>query len=235
MKLYFAGKGILIEDLKKTKVKNKLYSYVNDKKEAMSWGEGLMLDSGAFSVLTTGAVVDIDELIEFIKTYKPAEAIQLDVIGDEKKTWENYLYMKSSIPDVLPVIHYKASDEHIKRVLEAADYILLGGLVPLNKRQKLQWLDYLYRTYKLQNKKIHLLGVTSREILERYPAFSCDSSSWLRPRAFGSTSRGVDQKIVSALARIDALTELKKEIEHFLDLEAHITKLWKIRGIEWEH
>lgn len=234
MKLYFAGKGLKINELKKTNVHNKLYSYVNDKKESMEWGPGLMLDSGAFSVLTQGVEVNIDELIEFIKKYKPDQAIQLDVIGDEEKTWENYLYMARELPNILPVIHYMASHKHISRVLESADYILLGGLVPLNRKQKLQWLDYLYSKYKLQNKKIHLLGVTSREILERYPAYSCDSSSWLRPRAFGTSTRNEDPKIVSFLAKINGgLDELSKEINHFLELEKYITKLWERRGIKW--
>lgn len=235
MKLYFAGKGITLPQLKQTEVHHKLYSYANDKKEAMEWGDGLMLDSGAFSVFTGKARVDIDELIAFIKKYKPEAAIQLDVIGDDDKTWKNYLYMRKEVPDILPVIHYKASEEQIKRVVETADYILLGGLVPLSmdKKRMYAWLDYLYSNFKLHEKKIHLLGVTNRKVLERYPAYSCDSTAWLRPRAFGGSARNVDNRIVSKLARNDSLRELQKEIRHFLELEEHITKLWESRGIKW--
>lgn len=234
MKIYFAGKGITIDQLKTTKVRNKLYSFANDRKEASLWGKGLMLDSGAFSVFTGAAKVDIAELNDFIKTYKPETAIQLDVIGDEEKTWQNYLIQKKEIPDIMPVIHYKASVKHIKRVTESANYILLGGLVPVSFKDKIKWLDYLYSNFKLRNKKIHLLGVTNRKILERYPAYSSDSSSWLRPRAFGTSSRDVDNKVVSFLAKQNGgVDELQKEIQFYLDMEKYITTLWEKRGVVW--
>ena len=234
MKIYFAGSfsGVSTDALKDIGVKNKLYSYHNDLKSAKEWGsKGLMLDSGAYSVFTKGVNINIDELISFIKQHKPEAAIQLDVIGNDEKTWQNYLYMSKQV-DVLPVIHYQASDKHIKRVVDSADYILLGGLVPLStkKEKMITWLDYLYSKYNLKDKKIHLLGVTNKPILERYPAYSCDSSSALSINRYPSKNYNILMK-----QKTRHYTELYHEgIIPILELEQYITKLWESRGITWD-
>lgn len=234
MRLYFAGAGhIKPEAMKAYGVKNKLYSYANDKKAIQQWGnEGLMLDSGAFTVFTKGININIDELTQFVKHYKPEVAIQLDVIGDEDKTWKNYLYQKQEVDTILPVIHYKASEKHIRRVVESSDYILLGGLVPIaRQRTKLvAWLDYLYSNFKLYEKKTHLLGITSRPVLSRYPAYSCDSSSWLSDNRYPA-DKGTQAFINQKNSNYAALEQ--NNVIKFLQLEKDITKLWESRGITW--
>lgn len=232
MKIYFAGSfsGVPVERLKEIGVVHKLYSYANEKKQATEWGKGLMLDSGAFSVMTKGITVDIDELIQYIKDTEPEVAIQLDVIGDDDKTWDNYLYMKKQV-DVVPVIHYKASDKHIKRVVDSADYILLGALVPLStqKKKMFAWLDYLYSNYNLQNKKIHLLGITNAKVLARYPVYSSDSSSALRINRYPSKD-----PIIVMQQKTKHYTDLYElGIKPILQMEKDITKLWESRGIKW--
>ena len=235
MKLYFAGSfsGVKAPRLKELGVQNKLFSYANEKNSAIEWGSnGLMLDSGAFSVFTKGIEVNIDSLIAFIKEHKPEAAIQLDVIGDDEKTWSNYRYMREHVPNVLPVIHYKASDEHIKRVVEATDYILLGGLVPLTRQKPklFAWLDYLYANYGLRHKKIHLLGITTKTVLERYPAYSCDSSSALSINRYPASDPLIRMK-----QKTEHYTDLYKYgIDEMMNLETYITKLWEKRGIIWQ-
>lgn len=235
MKIYFAGSfSGVTKELEKIGIKNKLYSFHNEKKQARDYKGNLMLDSGAFSVLTQGAKIDIDELIAFIKEVKPNSSIQLDVIGDEEKTWANYLYMKERITEqkLLPVIHYKASDKHIKRVLNENAYTLLGGLVPLTRKKKelFSWLDYLYSTYKLQNYKIHLLGVTTKSVLERYPVYSSDSSSALSINRYPSS----DKLIIMKQKTLHYKELYTYGVEPILELEQYITKLWEKRGIKWE-
>lgn len=235
MKIYFAGSfsGLTPSELRKIGINNKLYSYANDQQQIKLWGnKGLMLDSGAFTVFTKGININITNLTSYIKQLNPEYAIQLDVIGNEEKTWQNYLVQKQDIPNILPVIHYGASDKHIKRVYESADYILLGGLVPLTKQKKILvgWLDYLYSKHKLYNKKTHLLGITTKPILERYPAYSSDSSSALSIVRYPSS---------------DKTTIMKQKTKHYkdlyevgvkpiLELETHITNLWEKRGVKWE-
>lgn len=235
MKLYFAGSfsGVSEERLKELGVKNKLYSFVNEPKSAVKWGsEGLLLDSGAFTEFTTGKPVNIDLLIGYIKKYKPEYAIQLDVIGDDDATWKNYQYMvDQGLTNILPVIHYKASEEHIKRVLAASDYVLLGGLVPLTRApDKLKkWLDYLYSNFNLKEKKVHALGVTTKWCLQRYPFYSVDSSSALSITRYPSSD-----KTNKMHQKTKHYTELYKlGIDPMLQLEKDVTKLWESRGIKW--
>lgn len=236
MKLYFAGSfsGVPTTKLKSYGVKNKLYSFVNENKAILDWGsKGLMLDSGAFTEFTTGKPVDINKLVQFIKTHKPEYAIQLDVIGNDTATWKNYQYMKAQgLNNILPVIHYRASEAHIERVVASSDYVLLGGLVPLTRQAtKLQsWLDYLYSKYKLQDKKIHALGVTTEWALKRYPFYSVDSSSALSITRYPSSNkmRQVKQKTLH-------YTDLYEVgIKPMLELEQRITKLWESRGVKWD-
>lgn len=235
MRFYFAGSfsGVSEEKLKELGVKNKLYSFVNEPKSAVKWGsEGLLLDSGAFTEFTTGKPVNIDLLIGFIKKYQPEYAIQLDVIGDDDATWRNYQYMvDQGLHNILPVIHYKASEAHIKRVLEASDYVLLGGLVPLTRApEKLRkWLDYLYANFGLKDKKVHALGVTTRWCLQRYPFYSVDSSSALSITRYPSSD-----KTNIMHQKTKHYTELYKiGIDPILQLEKDVTKLWESRGIKW--
>lgn len=236
MKIYFAGAPHSTESqLRSYGVKNKLYSYVNELPHIVKWGnKGLMLDSGAFSVFTKGAKVNIRELTDFIKHFKPEYAIQLDVIGDEEKTWNNYLYMRKEVDNILPVIHFKSSDKHIERVISESNYILLGGLVPLTKWRKnvlISWLDYLYSKYGLQHKKIHLLGITTKDILMRYPAYSVDSTSWLGPSRYpvvGKNNMFINQK------KKDYRKLEQETIRQTLELQDYITKLWESRGVKWD-
>lgn len=235
MKIYFAGSfsGVKSDKLRELGVHNKLYSFVNDTKSAVDWGsEGLMLDSGAFTEFTTGKPVNINHLIAFIKKYKPEHAIQLDVIGDDDNTWRNYQYMvDQGLDNILPVIHYKASEKHIKRVLAASDYVLLGGLVPLTRRPAVlrAWLDYLYSNFGLKDKKIHALGVTTKWCLQRYPFYSTDSSSALSITRYPSSN-----KTEIMHQKTKHYTELYKiGIDPILELERETTKLWESRGITW--
>lgn len=235
MKIYLAGSSHTpVKELKEMGVKNKLYSFHGETTKAIQWGgEGLMLDSGAYSVFTRGVTINIDQLIEFINFVKPDAAIQLDVIGDSQKTYENYVYMKQKIPNVLPVVHFNMSDSYISKMVDSTDYLLLGGLVSQRGQWKLitEWLDYLYTKYKLHTKKVHLLGITKKNLLERYPAYSSDSTTWLSGNRYPQpnyTMGKINQKNKDYY-------ELEKDgFNKIRELEQHITKLWESRGIKWD-
>lgn len=244
MKLFFAG---CLDNTEKQIEKqqeyiiNRLYSFATEKKPAIKWKRNLILDSGAFTEFTAGRKINIDELISFIKEHKPQNAIQLDKIGDEEETWNRFKYMEKQVK-VLPVIHHKASKKHIERVLalNEADYISLGGLVPLarNKKELISWVDYLYSAYPLiRTKRVHCLGIMQKDILERYPFYSADSTSWLSIVRFPKKKRTLERihqlkEKSKQISRVDAaLPAIRKQ----LDLEKYITNLWEKRGITWEN
>ncbi len=237
MKIYFAGAynifpGVTECDaLKSLGVKHKLYSFYHEKPQSKRWGsEGLLLDSGAFSAWTKGADIDIDTLITFIKEIQPENAIQLDVIGDEDSTWENYLYMRKEV-ECLPVVHYRASVKHIERCFEGSGYVCLGGLVPLArtpKRLKV-WLDYIYSMPFVRTKKVHCLGITSKWALARYPFYSVDSSSALQVVRYPQQCQ-MKTMLQRTKQRANLLVP---EIKKILKLEKEMTELWTKRGITW--
>jgi hypothetical protein len=245
MKLFFAGNfDNRSNDYINTNalIKNRLYSFATEKVPARNWKHTLLLDSGAFTEFTTGKQIHINELIQFIKDTKPWNAIQLDKIGDEEETWNRYLYMKSKGVKPLPVIPRDSTKKHIERVLTLSqDYICLGGLVPISgirDRPKLiAWLDYLYREYpNIRNKKVHCLGIMQKVILQRYPFYSADSSSWLSVFRYPIAGQNIDR-----MRQIGDKTKTKSRyevvspyIEKQLQMEKHLTDLWTKRGFTWK-
>jgi len=171
----------------------------------------MLLDSGAFSAWTKGKTVDIDGFAKFCLTLQDHPAVQgianLDVIpgaygkipdSDEversaKKGWENYQYLLSRGVRKDKLIHIYHQGEHETwldlLVEEGGPYI---GISPANDRktdQKIMWLDRimpkLIDNQGYPKKKFHGFAATALKLLQRYPWFSTDSTSWLRPGAYG--------------------------------------------------
>lgn len=113
----------------------------------------LILDSGAFSVWTQGAEIDLKEYVDFCEKYPDCSYyVNLDVIpgkpGDKstlttesveescKRGWGNYLYMIDRLPKekVIPVFHQGDPIKWLKKYLDEAqvEYI---GISPANDRR----------------------------------------------------------------------------------------------------
>lgn len=251
MKIYLAGYSSIPEVTKITDSVLESYLTYNKnsnklKEEAMKYKiKDLFLDSGAYSSFTKKVVINIDEYINFCKEVKDYVNViaNLDVIGNPDETYKNWVYMKSKGVDVLPVIHYGADEKYFKIYFEdhSCKYLALGGLVPYARKRKklLQWLDYSFSLIKKYFPvKIHLFGITSSWVLKRYPAFSCDSTSWLLSPAYGSSLEYKNMNLEerdyhlfykNRKGNIKNL-ELARE---YVKLQNEITKLWEYRGIKF--
>lgn len=164
----------------------------------------IILDSGAFSAWSRGAVLDIDSYIAFI--FANAEYfdyyVNLDAIpgsfgvipspseveASAQKSWGNLLYMEAHGLKPMPVFHMGESFKWLHRMLDR-DYI---GISPANDRptaQKRQWLDRVFTELGdvdgRPRVRTHGLGVTAIPLLTRYPWYSVDSSSWTTASARG--------------------------------------------------
>ena len=159
-------------------------------------GYRVFLDSGAFSMFTQGVDVDLPAYAEFVKTN--ADILEtysnLDHIGrgGEQKTWDNQKTLERLGCMCQPVFHARDDDKWLERYLaEGYDYIFLGGMVPETKGYLLGWLDHVWDKY-LTNRdgtakvKIHGFGMTTADIMFRYPWYSVDSTSWAIMAAVGS-------------------------------------------------
>lgn len=167
----------------------------------------LCLDSGAFSAWTQGEKIDVHDYIAYVKKNKHLldTYFNLDVIPGKpnqprtpeqvkkaaKQSYRNLQIMKKAGLDPIPVFHQGESFEWLNKLLEDNHvYIALGGLGGQSDTESIIWLDRCFNI--LTDKqgraiiKIHGLGVSSFNLLRRYPWYSCDSTSWAKSSAFGS-------------------------------------------------
>ena len=148
----------------------------------------LFLDSGAFSAFTQGVKIDIQEYIQFIKQYEKHLEVYavLDVIGDPAGTWRNQAIMERAGLKPLPCFHYGEDVKWLQKYLARGhDYIALGGMVPISNTDLYPWLDTMFSKYLTDPKtglptiKVHGFGMTSFDLMLRYPWYSVDSTSWI--------------------------------------------------------
>lgn len=252
MKIYFAGVSTypsIVTEVSPSVLESYLYFKSANKyfECADKWGKmDLFVDSGAYSAFTQGIKINIDEYIEFIKITKPSLYANLDVIGDADKTYKNWLYMKDKGLNPLPVIHVNSERKYFDIYLKEhkVEYIALGGLVPIVKRRKYlkSWLDYCYSTMKSITGgyvKTHLFGVTTQWVLERYPAYSADSTLWLY-----AGKRGRILEFKRGKLKTSSITQFYAKTRHYgennlesasaiLKMENYLTELWDNRHIKF--
>jgi hypothetical protein len=156
----------------------------------------IFLDSGAFSMFTQGITVDLRQYADFIIKHKKAifVASNLDVIGkgNEKGSWKNQQELEKMGAKVAPVHHARDADKWLVRYIDAGyDYIFLGGMVPESTTYLRGWLDRIWGNILTDKDgfpkvKIHGFGLTTPELMLRYPWYSVDSTSWIMAAASGS-------------------------------------------------
>lgn len=174
----------------------------------------LFVDSGAFSAHTKGRELDVDEYIEYLNQREGCFEViaQVDKIPGEfgkKKTreqlldapelsWENYIYMKDKVIDyerLTPIFHQGEDFKHLHRLLETTfdgEHIPYIGISPANDvstKEKAKWFEVVFKIIRDSSNpkvKTHAFGMTSLDLLEKYPFYSADSTSWLMTSANGS-------------------------------------------------
>lgn len=170
----------------------------------------LILDSGAYSAWVKKVDINIEEYIQFcLDNLSYLDYIvNLDVIPGEwgQKSpsqeerersaslgYKNYYYMiDRGIPKdkLIHVFHQGEEWAWLIRMVKEIPYI---GLSPANDRttdEKRVWLDqcmdFVTDKTGMPLVKFHGFGVTSFDLMLRYPWFSVDSTSWVLTGRFGS-------------------------------------------------
>ena len=213
----------------------------------------IFLDSGAFSAFTKKIVIDIDEYIAFIKKYEKYLEVYsvLDDINDPDITYKNQKYMESKGVNPLPCYHYGEDIKYLKRYLDDDyNYIALGGMVPISTGVLKKWLDFLFNNYLTNTKgiskvKIHGFGLTSIDLMVRYPWFSVDSTSWVMTGRFGAVYVPVFRtetydyaKIPHKVAVSNKSPKQKDKGQHYSTFNSIIQKqidsYFKLKGYEFK-
>lgn len=159
----------------------------------------IFLDSGAFSAFTLGVDISVEDYCEYIKRNTDIIRVEdnvvmasvLDGIGDPLQTWRNQLEMELRGAKPLPCFHAGEDERYLEWYVKNYEYITLGGMVGSSTKQLCIWLDRMWDRYLTDGSgrariKVHGFGITAVPIMERYPWYSCDSSSWIQSAAFGS-------------------------------------------------
>lgn len=183
----------------------------------------IFLDSGAFSMFTQGIDVDIPAYVDYIKTHGDIieAASVLDGIGDPKLTFENQKILEDSGVEVLPCFHYGEPIEYLEYYIKHYDYITLGGMVPISTPDLRKWLDYIWEHYLTDEHgwpilKVHGFGLTSLSLMERYPWFSVDSTSWVLTGRYGSIFFPTDDRPDGKMIMSD-MSPARKDMDRHYD------------------
>lgn len=138
-------------------------------------------DSGAFSAASQGAHIDIADYAAWVKRWAHLLTVHsnLDVIGDAAATDRNQKTLEDMGLDPLPVFHTGSDMAHLDALLDRYQYIALGGMVPYMRFPK-RIMPWLIKCFKLAQGRavFHGFGATSWTVVQSFPWYSVDSSSW---------------------------------------------------------
>ena len=129
-----------------------------------------------------------------------------------EQSWENFLYMidRVKIPKkIVPIFHMGEDFKHLKRMLsyryQDNTFIKFIGISPRNDvhvNEKAKWYEETWRIIYEECAKLgreipltHNFGMTTLSLMEQYPSYTSDSTSWLRSGSFGNIMIIVNGKI----------------------------------------
>jgi len=226
------------------------YHYVHRQKavdEMRADGAQVFLDSGAFSAWNMGATISLPKYCNYIQENEDIirkddgviMASVLDGIGDPLQTYRNQLEMEARGVRPLPCFHFGEDERYLEFYIANYPYITLGGMVGKTVEQLITWLDRIWERYIIDGSgrpktKLHAFGITSVRVMERYPWYSVDSSSWIQFGAYGSmfTPDGVPYRVSEKAGTIH---DMGKHVLNLLPIEkAYIEKLILNSGFDLE-
>lgn len=183
----------------KCKTKYALETFFNGEKSCKKTldfvgNENFLLDSGAFSYMN-GAKATLNQMqeyvnkyIEFINKYNVKYFFEIDVDNifgiKQVEKWRRQIETETN-KKCIPVWHKGRGVDYWKRMCEDYNYIAIGGLVFHVKKQEYNLIRKLVNYAYKKGVKVHGLGFTKTNELDRYKFFSVDSASWVRGAALG--------------------------------------------------
>lgn len=144
----------------------------------------VFLDSGAFSAANSNASINLDDYCNYITESGASIYAGLDVIGDPVATMRNVKYMEERGLFPIPTFHMGGNPDEL-RALFKYPYIALGGMVFASGRER--YCDEIWSIIlkEAPGLRVHGFGMTNVELMERYPWYSVDSSTYKDGRRFG--------------------------------------------------
>lgn len=138
----------------------------------------VLIDSGAYSAWNSGAEIVLDEYCDACREYesKGWKYFQLDVIGDQKKTLDNYDYMISKGLTPIPVFTRGGNLQDLKQIKDAQLIGLGSGVRTKGQGAYIKW--FLMQEKEIKNTQLHLFGYNNLKTVFTNKIYSIDSTSW---------------------------------------------------------
>lgn len=166
----------------------------------------LMVDSGAFSAYTQGSVITTADYARWLlDVVYPlwgewlVAAVNLDVLGEPDRSWANWVDLRERGCDTLPVTHmgddFTVGDRYVSE--GGVEYLAVGSLVDRPFAKRMRWCAHFHRhvAHHYPHVRLHGLGVSAQQMVERLPWWSVDASS------FGASYRYGRLKVYDPHAR----------------------------------
>jgi len=161
----------------------------------------LIIDSGAFTAWNTGRSINMQDYCKFLKTipsYWEAKMVQLDVYGNPKQTYTNYIKMlDDGYTDVMPVFTRGDTVERLEEFYSHTDYIMFGGIaIGGENRNYVKWFCDVNK-----GRKAHWLGFVNVPFMKHFKPYSVDSSSATATSRYGQLYYNVGNGHIKSLHR----------------------------------
>lgn len=192
----------------------RLMSYVNEKgaiQRHCKAGRPVFVDSGAFSAMTRGIEINVDDYIKWLNEYSAnmEKFCCFDRIGiteeefEEcaKATWENYLYMYDKLKEPHKLVycfHFGEPIEYLHKALEfGCKHIALGGVAKRKRGERKEFFESLKDEFNEHpDVSVHAFGVSDITLLKEYQYITgADSTSWLFPSKWSETQHTCKSKV----------------------------------------
>lgn len=263
MKLYFAAAESALKELASVNCSNILISMANGEKKIPLVPShfskyNLIIDSGAFTYYKKGGI-ELSKWIEKAgKLIVPnSELIGLDVIGNAEESFKNYQIIKNVFPSAIPTFHVGSDTKYLFEYLKSTNRIAIGGMVPYKSEIETlkKYLNEIFKNFSLESMpKFHAFGYFSPNVLENYPFYSADASTWQNYSRFGEfhkfekaeylrmKSLNVEKfnpinlsiNDLYVYSKNDSELKLKSIAEAVKKYEFYLTYLWKTRGVNFQ-
>ncbi len=194
-----------------------------------------VLDSGAFSADSVGAVIDNDAYAETARELlatdpRLKEVFALDVIGDSEATMRNTAKLWEKGIEAIPTFHVGGKLSTLQDMAREFPKIALGGAVGYGKKNA--WAASCFKA--IWPKKIHGFGFGSRKAILMLPWHSVDASNWMRqPQGFGRCNGAATRRIGEGVSarRFSRKkvpdTCVRGEVDYYLRLERQAKHRWR--------
>jgi hypothetical protein len=152
-----------------------LEQFIND----IGYIPEIYLDSGAWSAYTKNKGIALTDYLKYIQENEKwiTAYFSLDVVFDSLISYRYWQIMGEKGFNPIPIFHYQEDVKLLQMYAEQTDFIGLGGTVTEPDKNKVaDWARMIIWQYpELQ---FHLLGSSSKKIIDTCDLVSADSSSW---------------------------------------------------------